>query len=174
MAIERFLTLIGGLPEHIKALVTSSGAGDGGKIVATEESTGRLSPTVMPAGFGSKVIAATAFEGVSAGKFVNFFNDGGTFSGRLADNSNGRPANGFVLESYTAAQVMDVYPLDEINTELSALTPDSIYFLGTAGDIITPALDSTDDANNGKINQLLGKAKSATELITDDYGYQGL
>jgi len=174
MAIERFLKLVSGIPEQVKALVVSSGAADGGKIVATVEATGRLSSTVMPLGFGETTISAVAFEAIGTGKFVNFFDDTGTFSIRLADNSNGRSADGFVLASLAISDVADVYPIDGVNTELSGLTPGASYFLGTAGGVITPALDSTDDANATKLNQYLGKSKSATEMVTDDRGYQVL
>lgn len=164
---QKFGTLIGGLWELIEGLVTSAGAADAGKLVALGDD-GRLDDSVMPVGIGADTQVATAFELLGAGKYVQFFNDGGTFSARLADNSNNRPADGFVLEEFALGVVATVYPLDSVNTALSGLTISARYWLGTAGGVIATALDETDPANDGKVSQYLGKAKSATELITTD------
>lgn len=168
MAVQRFMALVGGFLQQIEFLVSSSGSADGGKGVATDETTGKLHPSVMPDGFGENIIPATASETIGNGRFVNFHNNAGTFSIRLADNTNGRRADGFVLQGGDASDVLDVYPLDATNSELSALTPDTRYYLGTAGQVIASPLDPLDEANDGKLHQYLGYAKSATELITDD------
>lgn len=89
----------------------------------------------------------------------------------MADNSNGRAADGYVLDAVLLAADATVYPLDGTNSELTSLTPGSEYFLGVAGGVTLTPLDETDVANANKVSQYLGKAKSATELITSDDGY---
>lgn len=90
---------------------------------------------------------------------------------RLADNSNARPATGFVKASFASGVDATVYPLDSTNDQLSGLTVGTVYYLGTIGGVIATPLDAADDANTGKIDQRLGIAKSDTELLTDDYDY---
>lgn len=167
---QGFLASVGGIVTQLYGLVVSGGAADGGKIVALDE-TGRLDESVLPLGIGADTVSAVASETLGAGKFVNFFNDGGTFSARLADNSNGRFADGFVVEEFTATQTATVYPIDGVNAELTGLTAGSRYWLGTAGGVTSTPLDETDTGNAGKVSQYLGVAKSATELVTDDRGY---
>lgn len=167
---QRFLALLDGARRQVQALVASVGAADGGKIVATDP-TGRLDMSLMPVGIGANTTQAAASETLGAGKFVNYHSDGGVFSARLADNSNGRQADGFVLEEFTAASVATIYPLDGTNAALSALTVGSRYWLGTAGGVTATPLDETDAGNANKISQYLGVAKSVTELVTDDDGF---
>jgi hypothetical protein len=164
---QKFMALVGGVKRLIEGLVSSAGAADAGKIPALG-ADGRLSMTMMPAGVGANSQPATATEAIGAGKFVNFHDNGGTFSMRLADNSNGRRADGFVLVAVANAAVGEVYPLDQINSALTGLTVGSDYWLGTAGGVVTPALDETNAGNAGKLSQYLGYAKSATELVTTD------
>lgn len=165
--MAKYFTLSGGVRRLVEALVVSAGAPDAGKIPGLD-STGRLDTSVMPVGIGANTTSATATEAIGAGKFVNFHNNAGTFSIRLADNSNNRPAHGFVLAAVSNAAVGAVYPLDSLNSALSGLTVGSAYWLGTAGDVTATPLDETNAGNNGKISQHLGVAKSATELLTND------
>lgn len=109
-----------------------------------------------------------ASEAIGAGKFVNFHDNAGTFSVRLADNSNGRRADGFVTEAFASAAQATVYPLDGVNSALTGLTPGARYYLDTAGGVTATPLVETDALNANKISQYLGTAKSATELVTDD------
>ena len=113
----------------------------------------------------------TASEAIGAGKFYNLWSDAGTLKARLADNSNGRPAHGFVRDSIASSATGTGYPLDSVNTALTGLTVGTKYYLGTAGGVLAVPLNATDVANAGKIDQKLGMAKSATELVTDDYDY---
>lgn len=167
MAVQRFYAILNGVLTGIAALVSSSGAADAGKIVATG-SDGRLDESLMPVGIGANTTPATATEEIGAGKFVNFHSSAGALSIRLADNSNNRPANGFVKELVTSGAEGTVYPLDSTNAGLSGLTPGTRYFLGQAGAVIATPLDPAVEANYGKVTQFLGTAKSATELVTTD------
>lgn len=167
---QAFLARVAGRTRQIFALVASAGAADAGKIPALGLD-GRLDNSVMPVGIGANTTPAEASETVGAGKFVQFHEASGEFSVRLADNSNGRHADGFVLEEFTVGTVATVYPLDGVNAELTGLSPGVRYWLGTAGGVTATPLDETDVANATKISQYLGVAKSATELVTDDDGY---
>lgn len=167
---QGFLARVAGKTKQVFAILASAGAGDSGKIPALD-AAGRLDNSFMPLGIGAATNEAVASEALGAGKFVNFFNDGGVFSARLADNSNGRPAHGFVETAFSAAATATVYPLDGVNANLTGLTIGAEYWLGTAGGVISTALDPADVANVNKVCQSLGEAKSATELVTDDRGF---
>ncbi|AVS68121.1 hypothetical protein C8245_22860 [Paracidovorax avenae] len=167
---QGFLSRVAGKTRQFFGLVVSAGAADAGKLVATG-SDGRLDPTVLPVGIGANTTIAPASEAIGAGKFVNFHTNAGALNMRLADNSNGRQANGYVKDAVASGASGTAYPLDTTNAALTGLTPGATYWLGTAGGVIAAPLDGTDTANASKVCQELGTAKSATELVTDDLGY---
>jgi len=165
MAAKRYLELNSGKIATKQATVVSSGAGNDGDLVALN-SSGKLDETVLPVGVGPDVasIVVEDTSGLAAGDYVNIFNNGGTPKVRLADNSNGREAHGFVKASYADAATAIVY-FEGPNDDLSGLTPGQRVYLGTAGGVITTPLDPAVDT--GSIHQLLGSATSATEVNTD-------
>lgn len=167
---QRFLVREGGKTKQKQATSTSAGAADAGKVPALDGS-GKLDMSMMPAGIGADTQIIPASEALSAGNLVNIWSDSGVAKVRLADNSNGRAADGYVLGAFSSAADATVYPLDGTNSELTGLTPGAEYWLGTAGGVTNAPLDETDPANANKISQYLGKAKSATELVTVDDGY---
>lgn len=164
---QRFYTIASGVRRLIEALVVSAGAADAGKIPGLG-SDGRLDTSVMPLGIGAQTNSAVATEAIGAGKFINYHSNAGVFSMRLADNSNGRPAHGFVQEAVDSAATGIGYPIDGVNAGLTGLTVGAKYWLGTAGGLTAVPLDETDAGNAGKISQYLGFAKSETELVTND------
>jgi hypothetical protein len=166
---QGFLARVAGKTKQLLATIVSVGAGDAGKIVGLG-ADGRLDASVMPVGIGAQTTQAVASEALGAGKFVQYHDNGGVFSARLADNSNGRQADGFVLAASSAAQAATVYPLDATNTAITGLTVGLRYWLGVAGGVTATPLVETDAGNTNKISQHLGVAKSATELVTDDDG----
>lgn len=170
MAASKYLARVNGRTQQQSAKQTSTGVTDAGKIAALGDD-GRLDMSLMPAGIGADTQILPASESLSAGNFVNIWADTGVAKVRLADNSNGRPADGYVLDAVSSAADATVYPLDGTNSELATLSPGASYWLGTAGGVIETPLLETDIANAGKVSQLLGKAKSATELMTSDDGY---
>lgn len=173
MSAQKFLALVGGKMRQVAAIITSAGAADANKIIAAGPD-GRLDASLLPVGVGVNTVSAVASEACGAGKFVNLYGDAGELKMRLADNSNGRPAHGFVQAEVLSAATGAVFPLDTTNAGVTGLSAGGEYWLGTAGGVIAAPLDAADDANANKINQLLGVAMSATELRTDDYGYQVL
>lgn len=163
----KYQTIVAGFHVLLDFLTTSSGSADAGKPIAAG-ADGRIHESFMPLGIGAQTNEAVASEAIGAGKFVNFHDATGVFSMRLADNSNSRPAHGFVTEAVAEAATGTAYPIDGVNAELSGLAVAGHYWLGTAGGVIGTPLDETDAANAGKVLQYLGQAKSATELITSD------
>jgi hypothetical protein len=148
-----------GAPTEIAANDTSAGAGDAGKLVALNAS-GLIDNSMLPAPTGDGTITADASENLSAGNFVNIFDDGGTIAVRLADNSNGRQADGFVLSPVTSGNPATVYGISQINTGLSGLTLGARYFLGTAGGVTA----TVPSAGAGVLVQTLGVAHTTGAL----------
>ena len=170
MATQGFLVRLAGKTRQIFGIAVSAGVADAGKIAALGPD-GRWDMSMMPPGIGANTTQATASEAIGAGKFINYWDNAGVFSMRLADNSNGRQADGFVTAAVANGAVGTGYPLDGTNANLAALTVAARYWLGTAGGVIAVPLDEADVANANKVSQYLGIAKSATELVTDDDGY---
>jgi hypothetical protein len=153
----KFLNLENGKKVLDEGIDVSSGAGDAGKLIKLD-SSGRLDSSVLPVGVGADTLAIPAFENLSAGDFVQIFDNGGTANVRLADRSNGRDANGFVLANVTAPANATVY-FEGTNTQLSGMTPGARQYLGTTGDVT-----ETPTTTTGQIHQYLGRASSATQL----------
>ena len=127
----RFLNLENGKRKLENAIDSSGGSSDSGKIIKLD-SNGKIDISLLPAGIGEDAIEIAAFEDVSAGDFVNIFDNGGSVAVRKADKSNGRDANGFVLESATAPSAVKVF-FEGTNSQLSGLSIGERYYLDTAG-----------------------------------------
>lgn len=141
-----------------EATVVSAGAGDAGEVVALG-SNGRLDNSVMPVGIAPDVKVMEAIEAIGAGKYVNIFNDSGTQKCQLADQSNDRPAHGFVKDAVLANANATIY-FEGANDDLSGLTPGARQYLSTAG-------GRTQTVPTTGLLQCLGIAISATEINTD-------
>lgn len=163
MAMPRLFTFVSG---KIKAVVLSiqatAGAADADKLIATG-ADGKLDPSFLPAGIGASTIVAPASENLSAGDFIDLFTDTGAVKARKADAATLKAADGFVLAAVTSGANATVYPLGELNSQLSGLTPGTDYFLSvtTPGGVQTAAPSAA-----GQLYQRLGVAASATELQT--------
>lgn len=160
---DRYKTLNAGKDTMVEATVASTGVGEAGDIVALD-ATGKLDPSVLPTGVGPDVKVLEAFENLAAGDYINIFDDGGTEKARLADNSNGRPAHGWVNDAFTATNNATVF-FEGANANFAGLTAGDRIYLGTSGDILTTPLDPAVDV--GSIHQVLGVAIDATSVNTD-------
>lgn len=159
---QKPIQLVNGKLTQVEATVVSTGATDAGEVVALD-SSGKLDVSVLPTGVGPNVKVILASEAIGAGKYVNIYDNGGTPNVRLADNSNGREAHGFVKDAVASAANATVY-FEGTNDDLSALTPGARQYLGTAGGVTaTPPTF----AGGAAIHQLVGSAISATEIDTD-------
>lgn len=168
MSTNRFLTLVDGIRQLATAIATSSGAGDANKIVATG-SDGRLHTSFMPVGIGAATETIAASENLSAGDFVNIWNNSGTRNVRKADASNTRPAHGFVLAAVTSGQNATVFT-QGANTGLSSLTPGTVRFLAATPGLSTATAPST----AGQIVQELGYTLSTTSMQFEYDGYTSI
>lgn len=161
MAAKKYIELNAGKLKQKQATIISTGAPNDGDLVALD-STGKLDPTVLPIGVGPDVAVLLASENIGAGKYVNIWDDAGTPKARLADNSNGRDAHGFLKDAVTSGNNATVY-FEGPNDDLSGLTPGARQYLGTAGGVTeTPPVSPA-----ANISQFVGIAVSATVINTD-------
>lgn len=167
--VDKVLRRVAGQTVQYTPATSSAGSADGGKLVALGPD-GKIDTSMYNPGSGVSTRPIVASEAIGAGKFVNEYLNAGVLNVRLADNSNSRPAHGFVITAVASAGTAAVYDMDAVNSGLTGLTIGSDYYLGTAGGVITPAVDAT-TATTGTIDQKLGKALSATELKTQDFDY---
>lgn len=158
---DKFIELESGKLKQKEATDVSTGVAEAGDVVALD-STGKLDPSLFPVGFGDDLAVFPAAEALSAGDYVNIFDDGGTPSVRLADNSNGRDAHGFVLDAVTIGNNASVY-FEGANDALTGLTVGARYYLDTAGSVTATA----PLAPAATISQFVGIAISATAINTD-------
>lgn len=162
---DKYNTLESGKEVNREATVVSSGVSEAGDIVALG-TDGKLDESVLPVGVGPDVKVAPASENLSAGDYVNLFDAGsGVVNARLADNSNGREAHGFVKDAVTSPANATVY-FEGANTSAPASTPGTRAYLGTGGAAITTPVDP-DTAANGTLHQLLGTYVDTNEINTD-------
>lgn len=158
MAQDKFISINndGDLKEEL-AIGSSSGSGDANKIVKTG-SDGKIDGTLIP---GSETLSLTASENLTAGDWVNVWDDGGTAKMRKADASNGmsHECHGFVLETITSGATGKFYG-EGINTQVTGLTIGDNYFLST-----TPGAETdTAPTTSGHILQKLGIAVGTTAI----------
>lgn len=159
MANGKYLDIVGGVATQEQAVATSAGAGDADKIPRLDGG-GRIDTSMMPVGIGADTAAIVASEALSAGDFVNIWDDSGTSKVRKADATTaGKEADGFVLASVASSASATVY-FEGQNNQLTGLTLGKVVYLGTtAGAAVTTA-----PAASGNVVQRIGKVVSATAI----------
>lgn len=146
-----------GFPTEESAVNTSAGAGDSGKIPELDAG-GKLSSTMMPAGFGSDSTTATAAETIAAGDMI-YLNASGQIL-KADANAIAKAAIAFAQSGITNA-ASGTISFEGTLTGLSGLTPGAPYFLSAA----TPGLITlTPPTGAADIVQPVGTAISATAL----------
>jgi hypothetical protein len=165
---NKYISLVSGELTEVEAIDTSAGAADVGKIPALD-SAGRLDLSFMPVGVGPDSATMTASENIAAGDYINIHDSTGAKI-RKADNSNGRPAHGFVKDAILSAASGLVY-FEGINDDQSGLTIGGRCYLGTGGAVTQTAPTF---AGGATISQFLGVAISATEINTEIADHIGL
>lgn len=156
---DKYQTLNAGRETMVEATVVSTGASQAGDIVALG-ANGKLDESVLPTGVGPAVQVLIADENLSAGDFVNIFDNAGTPTVRLADSTNDRRAVGYVKEAVTAGNNATVY-FEGLNDDLSGLVAGQRLYLDASGDVQSTAPSL---AGGDVIHQYLGKALSATSM----------
>ena len=179
-----FSRVVNNILTSIKTITTSAGAADSDKIPSTNTSgfldptivnasqtggashpnvviqagaDGLMSNTFLPDGIGEVTFTAIASEAIGSGKNVNEWNDGGVMKVRLADNSGGKPSDGFTKSSFASGATATYYSLGTCPT--TGATVGDVY-LGTNGDFTSTAPVE----GSGAILQSLGTAASATNI----------
>ena len=155
---------------ELQPVSTSAGAADATKV-AQLDGNGKWDVSFMPTGIGADTQTITASEALSAGDFVNIYNNAGTRNCRkalAADNT--KPAHGFVLSAVSSAASATVY-VRGLNTmvalgSLAATDIGKQVFLspGTSGGITT-----TIPATASQIAQVLGVIDAIGATVTVNY-----
>lgn len=157
MSTNLFLTVVSGVTRRVQAIASSAGVGDANKIIATG-SNGRIDSSLMPVGIGAQTETIVAGEALAAGDFVNIYDNAGTRTCRKADNTNSRPAHGFVLSAVSSAANALVYTTG-LNNAVTGLSVGTVRYLGTSGaSTATPAVSPN-------LHQSLGVAISTTSIL---------
>lgn len=139
----------------------STGAGDAAKLVKLD-STGKIDISMMPTGLGAETDQITASEALAAGDLVNIWNSTGAKARKADASTAGKEAHGFVLSAVSNAATATVYRASQSNTQVTGLTPGAKQYLNpaTAG-----GHTETCPTTAGQVVQIVGYARSATELI---------
>lgn len=168
--MAKYLANSGGLKIEVQPITTSAGAGDASKIPQTD-SAGKLDISLMPTGVGAEVVVAASSENLTAGNWVNLYNNAGTINVRKADaTTNAKPAHGFVLANVTSPANATVYLISGQNSATSGKTVGAKQWLDTTAGASTETAPSA----SGNIVQLLGVATSATNVIFTGWDYYEL
>lgn len=158
MAGDKYIYNNAGTLTEKASIQSSAGAGDAGKIPALD-AAGRLDTSMMPTGIGADTASVLASENLTAGNFVNIYNNGGTANCRKADaTTTGKEANGFVLSAVTSGQQATIY-FEGSNTQVAGATPGNVFLATTAG-----ASTPTAPSSSGNVVQRIGVATSATSI----------
>lgn len=183
MAAPRFLTNIAGRVRMVAAILTSAGAADAEKIVATNaagriddtlmdaatsgankvlktKADGTLDESVMPTGIGADVKNMPASEALASGDLVNIWSDGGVAKARKADATvEGKEACGFVKAAAVIDGTAAVYFEGRISG-LTGLVPGARQYLMTTAGKAGPTAPSAASS----VVQFVGVAVSDTEI----------
>ncbi len=155
---DKYLKNNGESLKEVSFLQVSAGAGDAGKGVGLNPQ-GKIDDSMMPVGIGADTKAIIASEALSAGNWVNIWDNTGAFNVRKADATiEGKFCDGFVLAACASSELAIVY-FEGTNNQLSGLTPGQMFLGTTAGQgtILPPAA-------SGNVVQCLGTVVSATEV----------
>ena len=118
----------------------------------------------------SDTIDLPAFENLTAGDYVNTFNDAGTLKARLATATTAtKPASGYVNDTVTAGNTVTVFR-DGINPNVSGLTVGDLQFLS---DTTPGGVTAIKPSAGSSFIQQLGEALSATTMEVEIQDVQG-
>lgn len=158
MAAPKYLKNNGGVLTEVPASETSSA-----EVIVATGSSGLIDISFMPTGIGPDTVTVVASEALSAGDFVNVYNNSGTPGVRKADGSStGKRAHGFVLAAVTNGGNALVY-LSGLNTQVTGATAGDVFL----SDSTPGGFTATAPTTSGHIVQLIGNAVAATKIQFD-------
>lgn len=145
-----------GAPAWREGTTQSTGPDNSGEIIALN-SQGHVDSSMLPPEVENRTEIVAASETIPANSLVNYHYDptANARMVRLADNSNNRPAQGFVIAGVAQSENATVYDLGEFVTSVTGTTGNNVY-LGNNGQIINAALDINDIANANRLFQTVG------------------
>lgn len=154
-----FWSVLGNRFKLIASTVTSAGAGDANKLIATG-ADGKIDASLLTQAFDP--VSLTAGVSIAANQLVNFYDNAGTPSMRLADSSLDREANGFVTAAVASGNVGTAYRGGPLT--LSGMTTGVVYYLSntTPGGVLA---ETSIVLVTGQCRQIIGVADSATDLM---------
>lgn len=150
MAADRFLRDVSGDVTEVAGTQVSAGAGNAGDIVALGDD-GYLDESLFPSGIGADTQQIEASENLSAGDFVNVWDDTGDFKVRKADAATAKRAHGFVLDAATSGNPATVY-FEGRNNQLSGVTPGTLYLSAT----VPGGFQTSEPTGSGQYSQQIG------------------
>lgn len=158
MVADKYLKNNSGTLQEVAFSQTSSGVGDAGKGVALNDQ-GKVDDSMLPSGIGAEIKLLVASEALSAGNWINIWDNASTPNVRKADaTTSGKFCNGFVLAGVSQSATATVY-LKGINNQVTGMTAGDVFLSITAGQgsNIPPTA-------SGNVVQFLGTALSSTEV----------
>lgn len=155
---DSFLYLDGAVPKTKSPALASTGITDAGRIVALN-ADGVLDLSLLPPSAGDDIAQVLAGEALTAGDFVNVWNDAGVAKCRKADASTlGKHAHGFISQTVDADTTVAVH--FERKNVVTGAVPGDVFLSAT----IPGGFSETPPSASGQVVQRLGVAISATEI----------
>lgn len=160
MAAPKYLDLVSGIQTQKSATETGPAA----EVIVATTAAGTIDPSLLPGSISGSVSIVTS-DNLSAGAFVNIYNNAGTPTARNADGSTtGKSANGYVLAATTAPAAAQVYT-GGINTAVTTVTGGEIYL----SDSSPGGFTSTPPSASGHVVQRIGSGVSSTAIAFSPY-----
>jgi hypothetical protein len=149
---------------EVRSKAGSVGVGDAAKIVE-RAANGYIDITDLPPGVGAATKVAIGSEALTAGDWINIYDNAGTPNVRKANaTDNTKPVNGFVLANFASGASVTAY-LSGLNTQRTGMTTGVRYFGSTTpGGQVAAAGVAAGLGATGNYVQFLGDAESATEI----------
>lgn len=157
---QYFAEIVLGVVKNI-ATALAGGSGDANKIPQLD-ANGQLTQAMMPTGVSADVYTGVVSGSISANTLVAVI--AGAKPVVAADNSNSRPAWGYVTAAYTDGQTATVYKYGTLSGQtgltIGGTSGSGLCFLGTAGAVTQTPVTT----GSGLISQAIGPASSATTV----------
>ena len=142
----------------------AGGATDANKVPQLDEN-GQLKQAMMPTGIAADIFTGTGSGVLTASMLVSIIDSSGPKI-VAADNSNTRPALGYVTAGFADGDTVTAYKYGTISG-FTGLTTGGKVFLSTVGGI-------TQTPPTSGISQVIGTASSTTQIEFDPQQYYQL
>lgn len=172
-SIQKFLVrLLNGVGFQEITATTSGGPSYAGQIPALDGTTGLLNINMMPTGIGPEIdnTGICGTTSLTAGMYINFYDDAGTKKVRPADKTdNTKPAHGFILGGFTAGQTVTVYLANQRNTAIPlgsfvAADAGKPLYLSTNGAVVL-----TRPTVTGNLEHVVGIVENIGTTVTSSF-----